>query len=77
MLDAVNPYVKVFRNARDIFEANNVINLSIRIIKARLGRQYTLLTADEVATLTVRGDIGGEEHIIMVLLTFLLFPSLS
>jgi len=33
MLDALNPYVKVFRNARDIFEADDVINLSIRIIK--------------------------------------------
>ena len=62
MLDAVNPYVKVFRNARDIFEADAVINLSIRIIKARPGRQYTLPTVDEVAALIVGGDVGGEEH---------------
>ena len=38
MLDTVNPYVKVFRNARDIFEADNVIKLSIRIIQVRPGR---------------------------------------
>ena len=62
MLDVLNPYVKVFRNARDIFEANAVINLSIRIIKARPGRQYTLPTVDEVAALIVGGDVGGEEH---------------
>ena len=62
MLDTVNPYVKVFRNARDIFEADNVINLSIRIIKARPGRQYTLPTVDEVAALIVGGDVGDEEY---------------
>ena len=62
MLDTVNPYVKVFRNARDIFAADNVINLSIRIIKARPGRQYTLPTVDEVAALIVGGDVGDGEH---------------
>ena len=62
MLDAVNRYVKVFHNARDIFEADDVINLSIRIIKIHPGRQYTLPNADEVIALIVGGDIGGEEH---------------
>jgi len=62
MLDAVNRYVKVFHNARDIFEADAVINLSIRIIKALPERQYTLPTADEVVALIVGGDVGGEGH---------------
>ena len=62
MLDAVNPYVKVFCNARDIFQANNMINLSIYIIKARFGRQYTLATIDAVAALIVGGDHGGDER---------------
>ena len=62
MLDTVNLYVKVFRNARDIFEADNVINLSIRIIKSRPRRQYTLPIVDEVTTLIVGGDVGDEEH---------------
>jgi len=62
MFDTVNPYVKVFRNARDIFEADNMINLSIRIIKPRPGRQYILPTVDEVAALIAGGDVGDEEH---------------
>jgi len=62
MLDTVNPYVKVFCSARDIFKADNVINLSIRIIKVRLGRQYTLPTVDEVAAPIVGGDVADEEH---------------
>ena len=62
MLDVVNPYAKVFHNTRDIFEANAVINLSNRIIKACPGRQYTLPTANEVTALIVDGDVGGEEH---------------
>ena len=62
MLDAVNRYVKVFHNARDIFEADDVINLSICIIKVCHRRQYTLPTTDKVAALIVGGDVGGEEH---------------
>ena len=62
MIDVVNPYVKVFHNAHDIFEVVNVINLSIRIIKAHVGRQYTLSTVDEVATLIVGGNQGVDER---------------
>jgi len=62
MLDAVNPYVKVFCNAHVIFDTDDVINLSIRIIKARVGRQYTLPTADEVAVLIVGGGVRGKEY---------------
>ena len=62
MRNAVDPYVKFFCNARDIFKVNDVINLSIRIIKARPRRQYTLPTVDEVVALIVGGDVGGEEH---------------
>ena len=35
MLDTVNPYVRIFRNARDILQADNVVDLKIRLIKAR------------------------------------------
>ena len=54
--------MKAFRNAHDILDPDNVINLSIRIIKACPGRQYILSTADEVAALIVGGDIGSEMH---------------
>jgi len=51
MLDAVDSYVKVFRNAHDIFEADDVIYLSIRIIKARPGMQYTLTIVEKLQLL--------------------------
>ena len=62
MLNAVNPYVRVFRNARDILQADNVVDLRICIIKAHPGRQYTMPTADEVAALIVGGEHGREEE---------------
>ena len=33
MLDAINLYVRVFRNTRDILQADNVVDLRIRIIR--------------------------------------------
>jgi len=62
MLDAVNPYVNVFCNGRDVLEVVNVINLSIHITKANLGRQYTLPIADKVIAFIVKGDTSSEEH---------------
>ena len=60
MLDAVNPYVAVFRKARDMLrDHGEVLDLRIRIIQAREGRQYIRPTAEEVAGLLV-GD--GTEH---------------
>ena len=43
----------VFRNARDILHAKNIVDVRMRIIEARPGRQYTGPTTDEVATLMV------------------------
>jgi len=60
MLDSVNPYVAVFRRAKDMLrDHGEVPDLRIRIIQAREGRQYIRPTADEVAGLIV-GD--GTEH---------------
>ena len=67
MLDSINPYVRVFRNARDVLHANNIVDLRIRIIQARPGRQYTRPTADEVAALIVGGEhTDGETRDIIV-----------
>ena len=60
MLDSVNPYVAVFRRARDMLsDHGEVPDLQIRIIQAREGRQYIRPTAEEVTGLIV-GD--GTEH---------------
>ena len=56
MLNACNPYVQVFRQARDIINTGNVYDMGIRIITARPGGQYIRLTANEVATLIVGGE---------------------
>ena len=53
MLDVVNPYVRVFRNARNILQVDSIVDLRIRIIKARHGRQYTMPTVDEVVLAVV------------------------
>jgi len=36
-LNTCNPYIQVFLQARDIINTNNVHNMRIRIITARLG----------------------------------------
>ena len=53
MIDVMNLYVKVFHHALDILQANNVINLSIQIIKACYKRQYTLPPAEKVVAFIV------------------------
>lgn len=68
MLDAVSPYVKVFGNARDIIEADNLANLSIRIVKACVRRQHTLPTMDKVTAPIVRMtlDVKSIETLLFV-----------
>ena len=56
MLDECNPYVHVFRNARDILHSGVLHDMRIRILRPRRGGQYITLTANEVATLIVGGD---------------------
>jgi len=60
MLDECNPYVHVFRNARDILQTGDIRDMRIRIRRSRLGGQYLRPTADEVTTLIVGGEDGHE-----------------
>jgi len=61
MLDSVNPYVIVFRRARDMLRDHcEVFVLQIRIIQTREGRQYIRPTIEEVAGLLV---VDGTEHL--------------
>jgi len=60
MLDSANPYVAVFRRAHDMLrDHGEVLDLRIRIIQAREGRQYIRPIVEGVARLFV-GD--GTEH---------------
>ena len=55
-MDSVNPYVAIFRRARDMLQdRGEVLHMRIRIIQAREGRQYITPTANEVAAFLV-GD---------------------
>ncbi|KAG9442189.1 hypothetical protein H6P81_018043 [Aristolochia fimbriata] len=62
MLDSVNPYVQVFRSARDMINIYQNTELSIRILDSRqtVGRQYNAPTTSEVAAILV-GD-GSESN---------------
>ena len=61
MLDSVNPYVIVFRRARDMLrDHGEVFDLQIQIIQTREGRQYIKPTTEEVVRLLVA---DGSEHI--------------
>ena len=61
MLDECNPYVNMYRMARDRFKATNNPNFQIRLINDRLndGMIYNLPTSSEVAAFIV-GDTDGE-----------------
>ena len=60
MLDSVNPYVVIFRRARDMLrDHGEVFDLRIQIIQARKGTQYIRHTAEEVVGLLVG---NGTEH---------------
>ncbi|XP_028058329.1 uncharacterized protein LOC114262174 [Camellia sinensis] len=58
MLNVINPYVSIFRTARDMIRENGAQELHIRILSSRDGRQYTRPTITEIAALIV-GD-GSE-----------------
>ena len=60
MLDECNPYVHVFRNARDIVHTGIVCDMRIWILRSRPGGQYLGPTADEVAVLIIGGEDGHE-----------------
>ena len=56
MLDSVNPYVAIFRRALDMLrDHREVLDVRIRIIQAREGRQYITHTTNKVTGLLV-GD---------------------
>ncbi|XP_028107811.1 uncharacterized protein LOC114306727 [Camellia sinensis] len=58
MLNVINPYVSIFRTARDMIRENGAQELHMRILSSRDGRQYTRPTTTEIAALIV-GD-GSE-----------------
>ncbi|XP_021771182.1 uncharacterized protein LOC110735317 [Chenopodium quinoa] len=68
MLDDINPYVAVFRNARSMLrDQGEHQDLRIKLICAREGRQYIQPTASEVAALMVgdgTNDIGNRDIIL-------------
>ncbi|KAF8400055.1 hypothetical protein HHK36_015930 [Tetracentron sinense] len=70
MLDNINPYVRVFRMARDILAKDETLNFHIRIIERRDERQYNKPTSSEVAALII-GDVteDAEYHDIIVCTT--------
>jgi len=59
MLDECNPYVHVFRNARDILHTGVVRDMRIRILRSCPGGQYLRPTTDELAALIIGGE---DEH---------------
>ncbi|KAF8397618.1 hypothetical protein HHK36_016538 [Tetracentron sinense] len=59
MLDNINPYVRVFRMARDALAKDEALNFHIRIIERRDEQQYNRPTSSEVAAL-ILGD-GTED----------------
>jgi len=56
MLDECNPYVHVFKNARDILHSGVVHDIRIRILRSRPGGQYTRPIAHEIASLTIEDE---------------------
>ncbi|KAK7340503.1 hypothetical protein VNO77_21209 [Canavalia gladiata] len=62
MLDQCNPYVKVYRMARDRLKGCEVPNMKLRIIgkRGKDGRRYNLPTTSEVAAL-ILGDMDSSE----------------
>jgi hypothetical protein len=63
MLDECNPLVKIFRHARDVFEENKGVDISIKIIGANKGDkiQYEMPHPEELAILIV-GDLSLENY---------------
>lgn len=71
MLDNINPYVAVFRNAANMLHCQGQTrDLQIKLIRAREGRQYDQPTANEVAALMVGDgteDLGNRDVILQTL----------
>ena len=67
MLNATNPYVKVFCNARDRLSENGTQDLHVRILHSQEGRQYARPTTNEVAAIIVGDEyeITGNRDIIV------------
>lgn len=51
ILNSINPYTKLFRNARDRILQNPAQNFHIRILHNRGQRQYNRSTTSEIAAL--------------------------
>jgi len=60
MLDECNPYMHVFRSARDILHTSVVGDIRIRILQSRPWGKYLRSTTDEVVILIVGGEDGHE-----------------
>lgn len=71
MLDTFNPYVQVFRTARDRFDKNISQEFSLRILdnRSRDARQYNRPSKDEVAVLIIGGTNSEENHRDIILCT--------
>ncbi|KAK4386227.1 hypothetical protein Sango_2493300 [Sesamum angolense] len=67
MLDTMNPYVQVFRNARDELQHDSGLNLNVRILHSRTNRQYIQPTSNKIAALIVGDDtnVAGCRDIIV------------
>ena len=62
MLDDINPYVKLFRTAREMLRHNDVIDLKLRIIHSRNNRQYIQPTSNEIVVVIVGENNGQISH---------------
>lgn len=58
MLDGINPYIQVFRTAGEMLRPNNSVDLRLKIIYSRSGRQYIQPTSNEIVALIVSEDNG-------------------
>jgi len=70
MMYNINPYVEVFKMARDMMATEGApMDLKLRFIASRTkdARQYNVLTADEVAALMVRdGSEAVNKHDVVI-----------
>lgn len=62
MLDCINTCVKVFQTVGEMLRENNFINLRLRIIYSRCGRQYIQPTSNKIGALIVGEDNGKLSH---------------
>jgi len=70
MMHNINPYVEVFKMARDMMATEGVpMDLKLRFITSRTkdARRYNVSTADEVATLMVGDGFEAVDKLDVVL----------